>query len=287
MNRRKKGFLFWLLIAVVLALLFRIWYKRSPGMLERYSSYAIYPFIVVHNRVVEPVKHWMFKGYAASELEKSVAALQTERDELMAEAIELRSELRNRADIKEIEESNKPLADSTVCIAQIIAKNFSDDAHYLLIDAGSSKGIMQDMVVVYKQCLVGKVTEVYPWYSKVVALTDRTCKVSACCLQTKTVGMHEGKNNLGSTSLNYVSHLEPIQADDYLISSGEGLVFPRGLGIGQIVACVQDGLYHVIDVKPLVDFKKINYCAVIQRGKSVMSHTVTTTTDQAMQTVQV
>lgn len=277
---RKRGLLFWVLIVVVVLLATRAWHKRSPGRLERYSSYVVYPFIAVHHAVVDPVKQWFTRRHTASDLEKHLNVLQAERDELMAESIELRSELRYIADMKDVEETNKPLADLTVCVAQIIAKNFSDEAHYLLLDAGSSKGVTQDMVVVYKQCLIGKVTEVYPWYSKVVAITDRTCKVSCCCLQTKTVGMHEGKNILGSTRLNYVSHLEPIQVDDYLISSGEGLVFPRGLGVGQIVSCRQEGLYHVVDVKPLIDPQNITYVVVIQRSKAGMSQVATTSADQ-------
>ena len=279
MNKRKRGFVFWLLVVVVMALVFRVWHKRSPGTLEKYSSYAIYPFLVTYNTVADPVKCWMIKRHTMTELEESLALLQAERDQLMAQSIELRSELQNIADIKEIKGDNKPLADCTVCIAQIIAKNFSDDAHYLLIDAGLSKGITKDMVVVYKQCLVGKVTEVYPWYSKVIAVTDRGCKVSSVCLQTKTMGMHEGENKLNVARLNYVSHLEPIQVGDYLISSGEGLVFPRGLGIGQIISCVQEGLYHVIEVKPLIDLQKITYCAIIERGRASLQQTVTTGSD--------
>lgn len=267
-----------------MSIAFRVWYTQSPGMLEKYSSYAVYPFVALHHRFVEPVAQWIANRRTAAELEQSLAAIKAERDELMAESIELRSELRYKEDIKELVESNKPLADSVVCTAQIIAKNFSDNAHYLLIDAGSSKGISKDMVVVFKQCLVGKVSEVYPWYSKVVPITDRTCKAAAICVAKKTTGIHEGTNSLTATQLNYVSHLEPIEVGDYLISSGEGLVFPRGLGIGQIVSCAQDGLYHVIEVKPLVDLAAINYCTVVQRGKIDLSkNDAATTYTSAMQ----
>jgi rod shape-determining protein MreC len=244
-------------------------------MLEKFSSYAIYPLFVLHHRIVEPCTQWMAKRRTVEGLERALTMVQAERDELMAEAIELRSESRYQSDTKELDESNKLLADAVVCKAQIIAKNFSDAAHYLLIDAGASKGVAKDMVVIYKQCLVGKVTDVYPWYSKVLPITDRACKVSACCLQTKALGVHEGRNLLYATSLNYVSHLEAVQVGDYIISSGEGLIFPRGLGIGQILSCSQDGLYHVVEVKPLVDLQSITYCTVIQRGKAEMPQNAT------------
>lgn len=267
MNKQKKGLLFWLLIGLVVAIAGRIWYMRTPGMLEKYSSCAVYPFFVLHRILVDPIVQRMAKHRTVSELEQSLAQLQAERDELMAESIELRSVLRYNADIQELKEADKYYSDAVLCTAQIIAKNVSKDSHYMLIDAGVSKGIEKDMVVVYKKCLIGKISEVYPWYSKVVLITDRTCKVAVQCASQKTTGIHEGKNDLGVTQLNYVSHLEPIEVGDYLISSGEGLVFPRGLGVGQIVSCMQNGLYHVIEVKPLIDLQKISYCTVIQRGK--------------------
>lgn len=267
MNKKRRGFLFWLVIGVVIAIAVRVWCMRTPGMLEKYSSYAVYPFIALHHTLVNPFVQYMVKHRTVAELEQLLAQAQAERDELMAESIELRSELRYNADIKELKEADKSYTDAVLCTAQIIAKNFSKDSHYMLIDAGASKDVTKDMVVTYKKCLIGKVSEVYPWYSKVILITDRSCKVAVQCANQKTTGIHEGKNDLGATFLNYVSHLEPIEVGDYLISSGEGLVFPRGLGVGQIVSCTQNGLYHVIEVKPLIDLQKISYCTVIQRGK--------------------
>jgi rod shape-determining protein MreC len=266
MNRKRRGLFFWILLGVVIAVAVRIWYKRTPGVLEKYSSYAVYPFLALHHTLIDPIVQRMAKHRTIAELERSLTQLQAERDELMAESIELRSELRYNADINELKEPDKSFADAVVCTAQIIAKSFSADSHYILIDAGASKGVEKDMVIVYKQCLVGKVTHVYPWYSKVVLITDRTCKVAVQCVNQKTTGIHEGKNDLCATQLNYVSHLEPIEVGDYLISSGEGLVFPRGLGVGQVVACSQSGLYHVVEVKPLADMQQIAYCTVIRRG---------------------
>ena len=267
MNRRKRSLLFWMALALVSAIIFRVWHLRSPGILEKYSSYAVYPFLALHRAVADPFMQWMTKRRSVTELEQSLTIVQAERDELMAESIELRSKLRYQEDIKELNDSQNPFADAVVCNAQIIAKNFSPDSHYLLLDAGEAKGVTKDMVVIYKQCLVGKVSEVYPWYCKVIPITDRTCKVAVLGAAQKTTGIHEGKNNLTATQLNYVSHLEPVEIGDYLISSGEGLVFPRGLGVGQIATCTQDGLYHVIEVKPLVDLQAITYCTIIQRGK--------------------
>ncbi len=281
MSGKKRGSFFWIVMIICTVLGIRLWYTRSPGILERYSSYALYPFLVLNHRVVEPMRTWLTKRHTMKQLEEAVTTLQAERDDLMADVIELRSQIRYAGDIKELVESNKPLADSTVCIAHVIAKNFSDQGYFLLIDAGTSRGVEPDMAVVYKQCLVGKVTEVYPWYSKVVTIHDATCKVAATCITSKAIGIHEGRNNKDITALNYVSHLDPIRVGDYIISSGQGLVFPRGLGIGQITACRQEGLFHIIDVKPFVDVATLEYCAVVRRGTGYEAHVTRQANDNA------
>ena len=34
------------------------------------------------------------------------------------------------------------------------------------------------MIAVFKDCFLGRVVEVYPWYSKVLLITDPGCKVA-------------------------------------------------------------------------------------------------------------
>jgi rod shape-determining protein MreC len=257
---------FWVVTVLAVGYATRLWYMGSPGVFERCSSYVLYPFLVFNHRIIEPTRGWLAKRHTMKQLEECVAVLQAERDDLMADVIELRSQIRYADDIKDVIESHKPLADSTVCVAQVIARNFSDQGYFLLVDAGASRGVEPDMVVVYKRCLVGKIKEVYPWYSKVVTIHDATCKVAATCVASKAAGIHEGRNKKDITSLSYVSHLDLVHVGDYIMSSGQGLVFPRGLGIGQIIAYRQEGLFYIIDVKPLVDVDRIDYCAIIRRG---------------------
>lgn len=155
-------------------------------------------------------------------------------------------------------------------IAQILARHFSDHSQYYYLDMGSNSGIETDMIVVYNNCLIGKVTEVYPWYCRVVLITDKSCKVAAYCDTTKARGIHEGVNQERNAMLKFVSHLAPIQIGDMILSSGEGLVFPRGFALGKVKSSSLDGLYQQVDVEPLVDFEKIEYCLVL--AKDVHEH---------------
>lgn len=271
MNHHKKNRYFTIIaIAICVLLVTHLWFKQPVGLLEKYSSYVIYPLLRIQHCIVDPISQWLSKKQTIAEQSAMINNLVNERDDLLAEAIELRSKLYYIEQMKEINDDNKNLAELTVCKAQIIVKSFSDHGHYFFIDAGTNQGIKPDMIVVYKQSLLGKVTQVYPWYSKVIAITDESCKVAACCVNSKTTGIHEGSNKLECTQLQFVSHLEKIEPGDHIISSGKGLVFPQGLSLGQVVSCTKNDLYYVIDVKPSADLLKIDYCTVLDRSKTVL-----------------
>lgn len=260
-----------LIATISCGFLFRWFYRQSPGVMEQFSSYIVYPLLVAQHSIIEPFRNWHWSRTTMHQLHKSLAMVQAERDQLMAEVIELRSQLQYIDDFKLLAQSNKQFADKIVCNAQIVAKNFSEHQQYFFIDTGSSHGVAPDMAVIAHNCLLGKVAQVYPWYSKVIAITDSGCKIAACCYKTKTAGIHEGKNNIQLTQLNFVSHLDTIQENDYVFSSGEGLVFPRGLGIGQVASVKQEGLYQLVDIKPLADLNKIQFCSVLHKGSQVQA----------------
>jgi len=150
-------------------------------------------------------------------------------------------------------------------VGHIIFKHISEQAHYVLVNQGAAHGIETGMVAVYNNCLVGKVEEVYPWYCKVVAITDRSCKVAGYCESTKSAGIHVGSNQLSLTSLERVSHLEKVNDGDLILSSGEGLVFPQGFALGRIKEQKKEGLWYQIGVEPLIDLSKLSYCMFISK----------------------
>ncbi len=229
------------------------------------ASYLVYPVISIQSYVIEPIKQWTLKRKTIEELEKELAMLREEYDEMLADTIAARAQQVYWDDIKEVVEFSKQYVDQDGIIAQVLARNFSEQNHFFLIDAGEHKGITNDMVVVYKNNLIGKIIEVFPWYSKVCLITDRLCKVAATCSQTNTHGIHEGANNLEQTSLHYVSHLDQVILDDFVLSSGEGTIFPQGFALGKVVSVSEDGFYKKVILKPLTDFASLDYCVVIKK----------------------
>ncbi len=59
--------------------------------------------------------------------------------------------------------------------------------------------------------------------------------------------------------------LESVAVNDVIISSGEGLVFPKGFALGTVVAADKGELFYDIMVKPALDFKTLQYCMLVAK----------------------
>jgi rod shape-determining protein MreC len=237
----------------------------QPSMWERVSSYITYPFMRISSGIVIPIQQWLYERAVARELLERHKQLREEYADLRSTYIRCRAVEDIQEDTQDLAAYNET-AEHKGHIAQIMMRHFSDQAHYYLVDAGSAHGIEPDMFALYKDCLVGRVTHVYPYYSKVVLITDAMCKVAAYCSETKSSGIHEGLNILNATTLRHVSHLATVQENDLVLSSGEGLIFPRGCALGSVQNYSHDGLLYTIRVQPLLDFNTLQYCVLARRG---------------------
>lgn len=236
------------------------------GVLEQMASYALYPCLRLQHMVVKPVQDFCARRERTQKAAAHTQALQAEREALMEENIRLRSSLDYMADIKELVDFSAQYEVGKERCVQIIFKHVDQSQQYVLIDAGARQGVAVDTVAVYKNMLLGKVVEVYPQYSKVLLITDKTCKVAAYCAATGATGIHEGCNQR-QTVLNHVSHLATIAPGSLVLSSGSGTIFPRGFALGEVADCALNGMVYDVRVKPLADIKNIDYCYLLKKGE--------------------
>lgn len=261
-----------ILLTIMFFFISHYWAIGKFSWINTISSTIIYPFLRLQRIIAAPIEALKEKHVAIQDLKKQVSLLNNEKEALVAENISLKGLLYHSMQIKDLAEFNKRYQDTGV-IAQVLARHFSSESHFFLVDAGANQGVKKDMIALYCNTIIGKVVEVYPWYCKVSLMTDNDCKIAAVCLPneinpTKPVkgvkGIHEGTNSY-QTTLRYVSHLEEVNVGYQIFSSGEGLIFPQGFALGTIVAAEKDGLFYVITVEPRVDVQKLDYCMLIAR----------------------
>lgn len=233
----------------------------------KYSySVILYPVFLSQEYLVNPVKRVFEERKSRQELEKLVYRLNRDKDNIIAENINLRATVSYYNQIKEVLEFRNKYAVQNLHFCKILFKHINQNSHFMYIDKGFSNGIENDMVAVYNNFLLGKVVETYKFYSKVLLVTDKSCKVSAYCANSGANGISEGVNLPDTMSLNRISHLEPVQVDDIVLSSGHGLVFPQGFALGKIVDVQTGDLYNTVKVRPMFDIKNINYCFLLKKG---------------------
>lgn len=245
------------------------------GPVDTLLSRAAYPFIALQHYCVDS----LHKAFLFLKSHKDLVSLceqyNKERDNLLKENIELTGLLGTWRTIDELVEFKRRYTDCTGVIAQVISRQFSPQGHFFLIDAGHNRGITTNMVAVYKNCLLGRISEVYPSYSRVVLITDSSCKVAALCEGAGDEGMNEGCGTLDHMKTRLqLAHLvdqegalqKRVKKGDLVLSSGQGKVFPKGFGLGSIKDFCQEHFQQVLLLEPLVNFREVPYCLVLARG---------------------
>lgn len=229
----------------------------SPTSVEMITAQLVYPIMKFQHQLLESWKKRAENRKNEAQLQEEIIVLRTERDALRAQITELQATTAYARSVSELLAFKTKYEQPPICLATIILRHVSDTAHYVLVDAGAEQGLQVDMVAVYQNQLVGRVAQVWQKYSKIVLITDSTCKVGALCVSSNIQGIHEGQCRLDQSTISHISHLLSVQEQEAVLSSGQGLVFPFGLALGVITTVTPVGMYQQITVKPLVDIRAI------------------------------
>ena len=259
---------------IILFFLFRHCARAGASILETVSSSALYPLLRIQNATIVPLVQWLDDRATIHDLRTNVVHLQKLNEELYAENNALKSLCLYEAETRELRNFNKRYALHNGHLVQVLARHFSPTKQFFLVDAGASQGIKKDMVALYGNAIIGRVSQVYPWYCEVCLITDVDCKVAVTCVSEKNLikkncktisGIHEGINDPHNTKIKYVSHLESVSVGNTVLSSGEGLIFPKGFALGKIGTAEKGELFYEITVQPLLDLQNLQYCTLIAK----------------------
>ncbi len=189
-------------------------------------------------------------------LKQALQALQVRVQEERAEAqrtVSLRQllELRERANL-----------DTTA--AEVIAAAASPEFRTVTIDKGTRQGLQTDMAVISPAGVVGRVILPAGRASKVQLLIDRNAAAGALIERTRVQGVVEGFGD-GSLRMEYVPATSDVKPGDLVVTSGIDGIYPKGFVIGTIEQVERgNGGYHVITVRPAVDFTRLEEVLVVR-----------------------
>lgn len=202
-------------------------------------------------------------GHASAENEElkgRVAALETEVREARA-ARDENERLKNLLGLKE-ESKFAPV------VARVIARDPSDWFDTITINRGRSSGIENNMPVVTREGIVGRVVGTSQWTAQVMLITDERAAAGAIVGQlgaSNALGSVRGYGKNGLLEMRYVSGLEPVKEGDYVITTGQDGIYPPGLNVGEVVEVRQGTATtpHEIKVKPSAHLNSLEEVAVL------------------------
>jgi rod shape-determining protein MreC len=262
-SKSRNGY-FKLLLFLSLILFFLIAGARKT---ENLISSACYPFLRAVSFAAAPFKNLkqnikrIYRNY------KNHERLEIELNDLIDENVALRSMLNFQERSKELVEFEERYQNDKKTIARILTTELSAIEHFCIIDKGKLSGIEENMSVVNRTQIIGKVSKVYPTYSKVTLITDRSCKVSVSVRGSSQYGLCEGTNEKALCKIRYLKNPQDLKLNSMVISSGKGLVFPEGFLVGFISSIKPDGGKEpgewLIEVKPHLNIEDLDFCHVI------------------------
>lgn len=204
-----------------------------------------------------------------SALERELAVVKAERDQLAAENAELKAqnreidELRLQAGLKLEKPSWKMLP------ARVLAADPSDQELFITINKGSRDGVEEGLAVVARgQNYIGQVTEVWDRSARVTLAIDLSSAVGARLDSGPdgvVYGMWMRGGRLEMRYLNRDARPQPgehvVTADNEAISTAR---VPGGLIIGRVGDQItQDGDSQTALVIPLIDYEALEVVTVV------------------------
>ena len=202
--------------------------------------------------------------------------LNTEKNETQTESYTIQKNINSSlekeiSELKKALDLNKTLTEYDPVNATVLSRNKSYWLNTITIDKGSKHGINNNMAVITKDGLIGKITKVSKLSSEVKLITsdDSNFKVSVSIKTNEDdnyaiLNGYDKKN--GYIKLSGIDKTTNINIEDVVLTSGLGENFPYGIYIGQVKKIENDkyNLSKVVYIKTNQDFNDIHYVTVLK-----------------------
>ena len=236
----------------------RIWTQSFASPLQSASSKASGATSGFFQQI------WNFRSTAKEneQLKERLAQVETELHTARTAATEnerLKAllDLRDQSNIKSVP-------------ARVIARDPSVWFNTISINRGTSSGLEVNMPVVTAGGIVGRIITAGPWSSQVMLITDEKAGAGAVVGQlgqSGALGSVRGRSDLGVglIEMRYVSGLEKVEVNDYVMTTGQDGIYPPGLNVGRVVE-VKNGTAtqaHQILIQPGAQLDHLEEVAVL------------------------
>ncbi len=237
--------------------------KADVAVIERARSAvddAVAPLLEALSRPVTTVNDIIDYAEEMAALRAQNAELKAENEHLLAwqaKALELQAENRRLAALLNF----VPDPGARSVSARIIGDQGGAFARSLLLNAGSAEGVGRGQAAMTGNGLVGRVVGTGERSARVLLLTDINSRIPVLVGEQRDRAVLAGDNS-PEPHLLYVDPDVSLTAGDYVVTSGDGGIFPNGLPIGRL-SQIHEGKAAV---RPFVDWDRLEILRLIDYG---------------------
>ena len=148
--------------------------------------------------------------------------------------------------------------------ARVIADDSTSWFRSVMLDKGSSDGVVMGAPVVVAEGVVGRVIRVAPHAARVLLITDASSALSALVQKSRARGVIRGAG--GVLTLDFALLQNTIAVGDLVITSGQGGVFPKGIPVGTVARVERRNydMFQTVVVTPNVDFSRLEEVLILK-----------------------
>lgn len=199
----------------------------------------------------------------------SAGNLKKEKEELFCNNQELLAKIASLEDLKkENDELRNALGvglqkDFNLLLADITGKDISQD--FITISKGSIDGVSKNMpVVTGHKVLVGKISEVFKNYSKVMLLSNKKSSFDASVKEKDISGVIKGQGGF-NILFDLLPQDKNISENDVVVSSNFGGIFPADFLVGRVVSVRKNDIesFQQAEISPAFDINVVSDVFII------------------------
>lgn len=152
--------------------------------------------------------------------------------------------------------------------AEILYEASDAYSRKVIIDRGSTQGVVLGSPIINAEGVLGQVTRVYPLSSEVTLLTDKDAAIPVLNTRTQARSAAFGgeAQQQGGLALRFMAANADVQEGDQLNTSGIDAVYPPGLPVAKVVSIERkvDSGFATISLAPIAQIDGVRYVLVLQ-----------------------
>ena len=192
--------------------------------------------------------------------------LRNEYFQLKAEMLLLRTLQDENQQLRSLLDASERLPEK-VTLAKLMDVKVDSHNHRVLVGRGIRHGVYAGQAAIDDRGVIGQVTEVMPFNSTVMLITDPGHALPVLIQRTGSRTVVEGTGSLSFLRVPFLNQNSDIQVGDILISSGLGGRFPHGYPVAEVskVDLIQDEEFIRVSARPIANLDSANHVLLLSR----------------------